>query len=191
MSRRRGVSLIELMVVIAIITTLFGMVGVVFHRLFLSEQMAMRAALIERNTARLAVQFRSDVHAASSAQREQSGNRLDQQLKLIGSSARVPTVVYSAGEDQVSRELIVDGQTTSHEQFRLPECIVQFPAPTAEAGVELMTLIIERQSSLITPQPQAVRPRRTLAIEACLGRDARIAKSLAEASSSPAKEESQ
>ena len=59
-SQRRGASLIELMVVIAIITTLFSMVGVVFHRLFLSEQVAMRAALTERTVSRLADQFRRD-----------------------------------------------------------------------------------------------------------------------------------
>ena len=195
-SQRRGVSLIELMVVIAIISALFSMVGVVFHRLFLSEQVAMRAALTERTVSRLADQFRRDVHAATTATRSENGDGRASSLALLSSHdvAAEPNaaakVIYSFNDGEVLRELIADGKTTSREVYRLPECRLRLPATTTEGKVEVVSLIIERQGSTITPQPQATRPRRSLAIEAALGRDDQLAKGLAEKSSAAVKEES-
>jgi type II secretory pathway pseudopilin PulG len=194
--RRGGASLIELLVVISIITALFSMVGVVFHRIFLADQVAMRAALTERTVSRLADQFRRDVHAAITAKRAEAENGAGVRLELTPrlDAATEPsasaTVNYSIRAGEVLRELIVDGKVTSREVYRLPECQIHLPVATNEAKVEMVGLTIERQGSTITPQPQATRPRRTLAIEAALGRDDRLATAFATKSPAPLKEES-
>ncbi len=183
-SLRRGVSLIELMVVIAVISILFGMVGVVFHRLFLAEQVAMRAALTERTVSRLSDQIRRDVHAATDAKQGVTEDGLPPRLELSTTpdaatgTAAAPIVVYSIDDGSVLRELVVDGKASSREVYRLPECQIRFPAATNEATAAMVGLIIERQGSTVTPQPQAVRPRRSLVIEAALGRDNRLAAAL-------------
>ena len=195
-SRRRGASLIELMVVIAIISALFGMVGVILHRMFLSEQVAMRSAMTERTVSRLAVQFRRDVHAATTVTRVETENGQASNLVLASShdattgASPLANVVYSIGEGEVIRELVADGKTTSREVYRLPECRVHLPASTNEAAVEMVSLVIERQGSTITPQPQATRPHRSLAIEAALGRDDKLVLALTTKSPESVKEES-
>ena len=174
-SQRRGASLIELMVVIAIISALFSMVGVVFHRLFLSEQVAMQAALTERTVSRLADQFRRDVHSTNTAIPE-AGDGTTRALKLMhaemGRVKDFPAIAYSAREGEVIREQFgVDGKSLSREVYRLPECRMSFPNQTEDVDGVMVSLAIERQGSTITPQPQAVRPRRSLVIEAFLSRD--------------------
>ncbi len=192
---RRGASLIELMVVISIISILFGMVGVVFHRLFLSEQVAMRAALAERTVSRLADQFRRDVHASTTAMRTDNGDGLAASLTLTSSTdaAAEPNaaakVIYSFHDGEVLRELIADGKTTGREVYRLPECRLRLPAATNEGRVEMVGLVIERRGSTITPQPQATRPWRSLVIEAALGRDGRLRQALVSKPPETAKEE--
>lgn len=193
---RRGASLIELMVVVSIITILFSMVGVVFHRLFLSEQLAMRAALTERTVSRLADQFRRDVHSATTATFIENEAGLASSLVLMSSrdtvaGASTPAnVVYSIHKGDVLRELIADGKATSREFYRLPECQMRLATSTDEAKVEMVSLAIERQGSTVTPQPQAARPRRSLAIEAALGRDDKFETASATKSPAPVKEES-
>lgn len=191
---RRGVSLIELMVVIAIITALFSMVGVVFHRLFLSEQVAMRAALTERTVSRLADQFRRDVHAATAAQPEVDDG-ITRTFKLMQSETEwvkdFPTIVYSAREGEVIREQFgADEKPLSREVYRLPECRVSFPNQTEDVDGVMISLAIERQGSTITPQPQATRPWRSLVIEAFLSRDHLLALGLAISTAEDVKEES-
>ena len=193
-SLRRGVSLIELMVVISIVTVLFGMVGVVFHRLFLAEQVAMRAALTERTVSRLAVQFRGDVHASTVAMPEvQDGTT--RTFKLLHSQLmwvmEFPAIVYTARDGEVLREQFgADGKLLNREVYRLPECRVSFPNQTENLHAVLISLAIERQGSTVTPQPQAVRPYRTLVIEAFLSRDDYLALGLSIHPAEPVKEES-
>ena len=194
-SLRRGASLIELMVVIAVITVLFGMVGVVFHRMFLSEQVAMRAALTERAISRLADQFRHDVHSTNAAIPEVDDGTI-RTLKLVHAETdRVqafPAIVYSIRDDEVTREQFgTEGKPLSREVYRLPECRVSFPDQTEEMADHVMIrLAIERQGSTITPQPQATRPWRSLAIEAILSRDDRLVQAFTATSPAAVKEES-
>ena len=173
--QRRGFTLIELMVVIAIITVIFSLVGAVFQRLFLSEQSAMRAALIEQTVSRLADQFRRDIHAATFAEIDTHREGATGSLGLFEANRDQPAIVYVILTDEVRRERRAADSSVSHrEVYRLPECRVAFAVQVAEADVSFISLSIARQHSTITPQPQATRPYRTLVVEAALGRDNRL-----------------
>ena len=202
-SRRRGFSLIELMVVIAIVSVIFSLVGAVFQRLFLSEQSALRAALIERTVSRLSEQFRRDVHVATDATRDGSLQAETTTLSLsrlsdtsgknaLEASAIPPgSVVYVLRPNEVIREQrAADAKVTQREVYRLPDCRVSFPEPTEADGVPFVSLAIERQYSTITPQPQSARPYRTLVVEAALARDITLATSLTAKQPAVTKEES-
>jgi len=176
---RRGFTLIELMVVIAIISVIFSLVGAVFQRLFLSEQSAMRAALVEQTVSRLADQFRRDIHAATFAEIDTQREGATGSLGLFEANRDQPAIVYVVLTDEVIREQRAADATVSHrEVFRLPECRISFATQVAEAEVSFISLSIARQHSTITPQPQATRPYRTLAVEAALGRDRVIRKNV-------------
>ena len=55
---RRGVSLIEMVVVISMMTVVIGLVGMTFHLLLRSEKLVSQSFVTERTISRLAVQFR-------------------------------------------------------------------------------------------------------------------------------------
>lgn len=176
---QKGFTLIELMVVIAIISVIFSLVGAVFQRLFLSEQSAMRAALVEQTVSRLADQFRRDIHAATFAEIDTQREGATGSLGLFEANRDQPAIVYVVLTDEVIREQRAADATVSHrEVFRLPECRISFATQVAEAEVSFISLSIARQHSTITPQPQATRPYRTLAVEAALGRDRVIRKNV-------------
>ena len=188
---RRGFTLIELMVVIAIISVIFSIVGVVFQRLFLSEQSAMRAALIEQTVSHLADQFRRDIHAATFAEIDTHREGATGSLGLFEANRDQPAIVYVVLTDEVRRERrATDGRVSHREVYRLPECHIAFAVQVAEAEVSFISLAIERQHSTITPQPQASRPYRTLVVEAALARDNRLTTSLELKLSATAQEES-
>ncbi len=193
---RRGVSLIELMVVIAVITILFGMVGVVFHRLFLSEQNAMRAALTERTVSRLSDQFRRDVHAATTVERLEGvdggqASRLILTPRSDSTAANARTSIsYVILRGEVIRELFAGEQQISREVYRLPDCRIGIPGTTNETDNVMVSLVVERQGSTITPQPRAVRPWRSLVIEAALARDHRFAAAIDLKATAPMQEDS-
>ena len=176
---QKGFTLIELMVVIAIISVIFSLVGAVFQRLFLSEQSAMRAALVEQTVSRLADQFRRDIHAATFAEIDTQREGATGSLGLFEANRDQPAIVYVVLTDEVIREQRAADATVSHrEVFRLPECRISFATQVTEAEVSFIRLAIARQHSTITPQPQATRPYRTLAVEAALGRDRVIRKNV-------------
>ena len=190
-AQRRGFTLIELMVVIAIITVIFSLVGAVFQRLFLSEQSAMRAALIEHTVSRLADQFRRDIHAATFAEIDTQREGATGSLGLFEANRDQPAIVYVILTDEVLREQrAADNRVSHREVYRLPECRASFAVQVAEADVSFISLSIERQHSTITPQPQATRPYRTLVVEAALARDNRLTTNLKPKPPAAAQEES-
>lgn len=176
MNKRRGASLIELMVVISMATAVLVMIGTIFHRMFQAEQGSARTALMERTTSRLAIQFRRDVHAARSAIRKTSPDGTAPILELKSQSDSTAAVVYFGGRDEVRRELVESGETKARETYRLPKCASTFPQlPDPDpAKPHIVSLVIERPHSTLTANPQAIPTLRGLALEAELGRDLRL-----------------
>jgi prepilin-type N-terminal cleavage/methylation domain-containing protein len=173
---RDGVSLIELMAVIFIISAILAMTGVLFHRLFQSEQVSTRAAVLEVTTCRLANQFRGDLHSAQEVRLTTSkeGNRPVLELKLEADTA--PAVVYTIQSERVLREVHGEAGVTARDVFRLPDCQLSFKEESkSEAGAtKFVALLINRPHAVATASPQAEPPLFELAIEGELGRDRRL-----------------
>lgn len=186
MKRRRGASLIELMVVISMLTVVLGMVGVLFHRLFQAELIAAKTTVTEVTTMRLADQFRRDIHEASTVKR--SGETAAT-LELNGRDDTM-TVLYTAALNKVQREVKQQQTVVARETYRLPGCRVTFPEPEAATATNgdgpsqrpaLVTLYLERPHATVSASIQAKLPLRGIVIDAELGRDHRLAASISRA----------
>ncbi|MDB5345983.1 MAG: hypothetical protein JWP89_4360 [Schlesneria sp.] len=184
MNRRRGASLIELMVVISILTVILGLVGVLFHRLFQAEQLSTRTTVAEITTMRLADQFRRDIHAAQSAKRSDATSEALPTLELKN-PGDAPTILYTGGLNKIQRDVMRGQKSVAHETYRLPSCRITFPKSQTEPEIEesdkhtsFVTLYLERPQAPVTVSAQARPPLRGIVIDAELGRDQRLAATL-------------
>lgn len=119
--RRRGASLMELMVVISLLTVVMMFVARMLYGLSQVEQSAMRDALLERRLADLAVQFREDVHRADAVTLAEQGARLECR------GPRTPPVNYSIGRDGIERVERSSGPNVPRRDlYRLPGCRAEF-----------------------------------------------------------------
>lgn len=186
MKRRRGASLIELMVVISMLTVVLGMVGVLFHRLFQAELMAAKTTVTEVTTMRLADQFRRDIHEASTVKRSRESGDTAATLEVNGRDDTM-TVLYTAEANKVRREVKQQQTVVARETYRLPGCRVTFPEPKAATATNgdapsqqpaLVTLYLERPHATVSASNQAKLPLRGIVIDAELGRDHRLAASI-------------
>ncbi|HEY4261562.1 MAG TPA: prepilin-type N-terminal cleavage/methylation domain-containing protein [Schlesneria sp.] len=182
MNRRRGASLIELMVVISMLTVILGLVGVLFHRMFQAEQLSARSTVTEITTMRVADQFRRDIHAAESVKRSEATGTALPTLELKN-SGDAPTILYTGGPNRIQRDVLEGQKTVAHETYRLPSCRITFP--TSEPEVEesdhhaaFVTLYLERPHATVTVSTQAQPTLRGIVIDAELGRDQRLAAAL-------------
>jgi type II secretory pathway component PulJ len=126
-SRRRGASLVELLVVISLLSTVLVFVGQMLIGLARVEQAALRDTFLEQRLADLAVQFRDDVHRAENAAVIEQGSKLE----LRGPRDRQATYAVSpSGLERVERTA---GAVMRREAYRLPECRTEFHA--GDSGV--------------------------------------------------------
>src|SRR4051812_8812620 len=79
-----GVTLAELMVVLAILAALMSFAAVIFHLLFRAENEVTGSFVLERTISRLAVQFRDDVHRADVGTVMPTGSNTRSELRLSG-----------------------------------------------------------------------------------------------------------
>lgn len=191
--KRRGASLIELLVVITMISAMMMVTGPLFYRLFQVDQVSARAALVEITTARLAIQYRLDVHAAQATTRTVDAETGRPSLELRSESQ--PRIVYTGGADEVRREVIGADGPTARETYRLPACRIEFPEPAAATEEtpsksplpQLVTLVVDRPHSLLSGSNQPGRSR-NLTLDAELGRDHRLTTPAPPAAAKPSEE---
>jgi prepilin-type N-terminal cleavage/methylation domain-containing protein len=160
---RRGVTLVELVVVVTVMTFLLGLAAMVTHTLFRSQRSIRAEMLWRRSAARLSLKFREDAHAANQAK-----------LTSADGAARPPrvTLVFSpehrveyrtlAETSQIERVVIRGGAAVGRDTY----CLPNGARATLELGEQdaRPLLVLTVKSGDGTP---AVRP--ALRIEALVG----------------------
>jgi hypothetical protein len=164
-ARRRGLSLIEAIVAMIIASTIFGM-SVELLTLIKNETATGRdQALSAASLARLAEQFRADVHAANAI----SQNKTDGGLILW--TMKMPDdkrVEYEPRAEGLRRTEYRDDKVHARDTFVLPATETRLELKPAEKPVEATLLIKERANGADAIGGGDLR------IEAAVGRDLRF-----------------
>ena len=109
MKRRRGYTLVEMVVVICVASVLLGLTVMLLHALLQTNQGARRYVREVATQGRLAEQFRRDVHAATAI------DAACGQLTFDGDR----TVTYTAAPGQITRTDVVGEAVRQREEFAL------------------------------------------------------------------------
>ena len=161
---RRGYTLIEVLAVIAVSTVLMGIAIEVLYLLSRAESGGRKHAGQAAIVARLADQFRGDVHAALHPTAAENAEKNQWQFTLADRTA-----TYRALPGEVQRYEQIAGKTTRRESYVLPadstaEILVRAdPAPATA-------------SLVITLPGPASEIGRDIRIDAVFSRDHRFAK---------------
>lgn len=163
MMRRRGYALLELMAVMTLLATIFGLCVTTIHGLLRLDR-AGRARVQEATAlSRLGRQFRQDVRAAS-AGRSPGKDKLGAAVELTVPPDRIVTYRWTAG--RLLRDERAPGRPEAHEAYRLPDRIAPRFQVLDESGIMWVTLEIDRK-----PDVARLFPARTYRAEARLGKD--------------------
>lgn len=176
-ARTRGTTLVDLLVIMSIITPVLILAAILFHRLLQSEQIAARSALTEITTARLANQFRRDVHAARQIRQMKDAEENVHKMELLPESESSATVIYTAGPERILREVVGENVTSAREIYRLPRCSITFSNPDGSDGSsnpKFVAIVIDRPRATVTSSAQINAPPLQIVIDAELGRDGRL-----------------
>jgi type II secretory pathway pseudopilin PulG len=155
--RRRGKTLVEMLVLITILSMILGGVGTTLVALFKTDRQVLRDLDQLAALSRLGSRFRTDAHAAQSCQ-------VGESCQLTLSDGR--TIDYSVAPRKISREVRRGDEVLHRDAFTLPEAaIVRFELP-AESQGRLVRLVISAKEDADRSYMTAVR-RAT--IEAAVG----------------------
>lgn len=116
MKTRRGVSLVELLVVMSACSALLTISAVLLHRMMHSQTKTRAFFAVQRSGLRLAEQFRSDVHRAASATTDDLPDQVVLRLQLTASQQ----VEYRYAAGIVQRTLLEGDKTVGREEFVFP-----------------------------------------------------------------------
>jgi len=167
MNRRRGFTLIEMIVALGISSMLAGIAVLMLHALLKSHNAGREHLEYCRTINRLAEQFRGDVHAAQKTSPEVNEGVFD----LLPDSADGAKIRYQCLQDRIDRSELKDDKVVRQESYMLP--------PDVEPSIKIQThqdasiaciLISPKQQTPKLKHPTPVR------IEAVLGRDSRLSK---------------
>ena len=116
-AQRRGITLVELMVVVTMSGVIFSAAAVCLHSMYRADQRVRQETLHRSAVSRLARQFRTDAHRAVAA-RQLDDNPADAQgLVFAGPSKR--TIEYRVQDSEILRT-VKDGEQVRHrDAFRL------------------------------------------------------------------------
>lgn len=116
MKEHRGVSLVELLVVMSLGTMLLTTSAVVLHRMMQSHGKTRHFLDASRSALRLSEQFRSDVHRA----REATTDDLPPEIVLRLQLGEATVVEYRHAAGLVRRTQLVGEKVTSREEYAFP-----------------------------------------------------------------------
>lgn len=162
MNRRRGKTLIELMVVISLMGTMLATTGTVIHRLMRAERAVANDLAWTRAVTELAEQFRSDAHAATQCRVSDDGQTLEFTLAEA-------SIMYRLTKPGVERIATPVAASSHRDTYRLGPEPVQFVS-TAEQGRRWIEVQIPRGPTVLTAGASTPAKLPPLAIRAVVGR---------------------
>lgn len=109
--RRKGITLVEILVAISISSTVISMTGVCIHGLYRAQQATQKAIDSQASVARLAHQIRVDCRAATVANIGDAGSSLS--LKL----GKGQQIQYTFAVDRVTRQRLIDDEVLHRDAF--------------------------------------------------------------------------
>ena len=112
---RRGVGLVELLVMLAGGSVLLGTVAVLIGVMFRSEQHSARKVSTALSADRLSRQFRQDAHSAVKAELMRDQETPGLQFIIDGDRR----VSYMAGDDRMVRTVTATNGRKRHDQYRI------------------------------------------------------------------------
>ena len=170
-SSRTGKSLIEVLIVISIMGAIMTPAVRLIHTMMGSERESVRALTVSSSAARLARQFRRDVHAATGVEIVRGEDEEAPRLELQVGAGK--TVTYVSAADEVLRTVAEgdDGQPVSRESYHVPAGQGRFET---RGNPPLVVLIHERSASEEHGRARTSSGMKYLRIEAVLGRDHRF-----------------
>jgi hypothetical protein len=168
LKKRRGASLVELLVVMSLGAGLLTTSAVVLHRIMHSHGKARHFLAASRSALRLSDQFRSDVHRA----RKVTKDNLDAPVVVRLELGDAGVVEYSYVAGLVRRAQIKEGKVASRDEYSFPAnsrlTIHEQPSP------RLVSLsIASTPGDAGGPAQQGFATAVYLQIEAEMGRDSR------------------
>ena len=142
--KRRGVSLVELLVVMSAATVILTLSTGLIHRVMHAQTKARHLADLERTTLRLGNELRSDVHLATTAtvQSALGGNGTFIRLQLVDGNV----LEYRRDEMTVRRVQLQDGRVVAHDEFAFGETF------ELDANVEKDRLVVVSITSRDVPE---------------------------------------
>ncbi len=173
MNRRRGISLIEMIVVIGASSIILMIGAGMLHTLMRTERVTAESLVHATNHARLAEQFRDDIHAATTAN-IQGEPGADDTLQIT--TPHAAEISYTQQGRLLVRQETAATQPPRLEQFRLPEDVrIRFSID--DSGPQKIADLswIFSEDDTTTNADRATRPPlNPLKIEAVVGKDHRF-----------------
>ena len=174
MSTRRGVSLSELVVVMAMAVVIMTLSATTVFHLWQAEGAGVSALLGSTTVSRLATDFRRDSHAATKAHVVLGDSNNPSTIRLELAEGRV--VLYRGESGRVVRQVTNDGGATSGT----PAASETYNLPKSESHFEisddppLATLVHTRTLQKDNNASKLDGPTRTLRIDAAIAWDHRF-----------------
>jgi prepilin-type N-terminal cleavage/methylation domain-containing protein len=169
MNRRRGFTLIEMLVVIVVSTALAGCAVLLLYALRTNHDVGRKHLEYCRTINRLAEQFRADVHSMQKTAAQDKETGIDLLPAKSGDGSNITAIRYEFLEDRIDRSQLRGDELVSLESYMLgpdKRCSLNTVAERGATFVGIEILPDDQAENLLRAMPQR--------IEAELGRDARL-----------------
>lgn len=176
MKMRRGISLVELTIVMSACTVVLTLSAVLMHRTMRTYTQAAACRDSERTAIRLSDQFRRDVHEARDASIDETTHESGVFLRLKFADGQ--TAGYRRQDGVIFRVMSNDSGTVSRDEYAFsPACHVKVTEADAPRRITLtISTNLADPSDIRRKSPLALEAVPVnLQVESVLGRNARFA----------------